>query len=156
MAVLSSYVAAYSALNLGAKVGIINFSDKTYVQDFTNDPMKVEKALVKYQGGGTTMPTTEIGTLVKKNPNPVQMLLISDAEIYNYEEGFKNFIEATKYNPANRGAAFLIQDQGRPKQEKVNMLESAGIELFPVEKEEDLFNLVVGKTNSVYGGDSTG
>jgi len=156
MAVLSSYVAAYSALNLGAKVAVINFSDKRYVQDFTNDPMKIEDILVKYQQGGTTMPTTEIGELVKKNPNPVQMLLISDAQIYNANEGFKSFIDALKCNPANRGAVFLIEDAGKPTNDKTDVLKSAGVEFFDVEKEEDLFNLVVGKTQAVYGGDSGG
>ena len=158
VAVLSAYVAAYSALNVGAKVGVINFSNKCTVQDFTNDGMKVEEMLVKYQKGGTDMPTQEINDLVEKNPNPVQMILISDTEISNAKKGYDHLRQAVQYKPLNRGAVFMIEDSGRSRSNEstVKELESAGIELFHVEKEADLLNLVIGKTNSVYGGGTSG
>lgn len=83
-------VAAFSALKFAmsgsCKVAAINFSDRVIVCGWTRERVKVENTLLKYQGGGTVLPVRNIVEVTKRNGMKALILLITDAEISNWDE----------------------------------------------------------------------
>jgi hypothetical protein len=149
-AVLAGFVMARSAANLGAKVGLIVYSDqqRSLVIDPVWDVGKVEKGLVTYYGGGTVFPVKEFRRLAETEPHrPKHFCLISDTEITNIAEAGRHLGEALKLNEENSGSVFLID---QPYNEKAEILRRAGYEIFPVTRGEDLVRVVAGKAEELY------
>ncbi len=149
-AVLAGFVMARSAGNLGAKVGLVVYSDqqRSLVVEPVWDVRRVEEGLVTYYGGGTVFPVQEFRYLAGLEPHrPKHFCLISDAEITNVAEASYHLGEALQLNPENSGSLFLID---QPYSEKAEILRQAGYDIFPVSRGEDLVRIVAGKAQELY------
>ena len=149
-AVLAGFVMARSAGNLGAKVGLVVYSDqqRSLVVEPVWDIRRVEEGLVTYYGGGTVFPVREFRYLASLEPHrPKHFCLISDAEITNIAEASFHLGEALEMHPENSGSVFLI-DQAQS--EKAEMIRRAGYDVFPVSRGEDLVRIVAGKAHDLY------
>jgi hypothetical protein len=149
-AVLAGFVMARSAGNLGAKVGLVVYSDRqcTRVVDPVWDIGRVEEGLVTYFGGGTVFPVREFRRLAAAEPHrPKHFCLISDAEITNIAEASHHLGEALLAHPENSGSVFLIDQEESEKAEAIN---EAGYDIFPVSRGEDLVRIVAGKAQELY------
>jgi hypothetical protein len=149
-AVLAGFVMARSAGNLGAKVGLVVYSDqqRSLVVNPTWEISRVEEGLVTYYGGGTVFPVQEFLRLSSlESHRPKHFCLISDAEITNIAEASYHLGEALQAHPENSGSVFLI-DQAYS--EKAESIREAGYEIFPVSRGEDLVRIVAGKAQELY------
>ncbi len=149
-AVLAGFVMARSAGNLGAKVGLVVYSDqqRSHVVDPVWDIARVEEGLVTYYGGGTVFPVREFQRLAAKETHrPKHFCLISDTEITNIAEASFYLGEALQVHPENSGSVFLI-DQAY--NEKAEAIREAGYDIFPVSRGEDLVRIVAGKAQELY------
>ncbi len=149
-AVLAGFVMARSAGNLGAKVGLVVYSDqqRSLVVEPVWDIRRVEEGLVTYYGGGTVFPVREFRYLASLEPHrPKHFCLISDTEITNIAEASEHLGEALQMHPENSGSVFLI-DQAY--NEKAELIRRAGYDIFPVSRGEDLVRIVAGKAQELY------
>lgn len=149
-AVVGGMAAAHSALNVGAKVAVMNFSsDLTYTKE-TTDEDKIDDCLLLYKNGGTDLPLEKDLRGWLKNPDtPKQVLLITDLGFANFDQALPGLKWLLEVNPKNKAAIFCIgggyQDYG-PK------LQAVGYESFHVHSAEDLRDIVIGKAQEVYEG----
>jgi len=84
--VLSTMVAAHCAINAGAKVKIINYSGQgnCHVVDFTDDIDDIDRAIIKYYGGGTVVPIEEIRKSHEENRNQKRYYIFTtDTYLHN-------------------------------------------------------------------------
>ncbi len=149
-AVLAGFVMARSAGNLGAKVGLVVYSDmmSTLVVDPVWDIGKVEEGLVTYYGGGTVFPVADFRRLAAMEPHrPKHFCLISDTEITNIMEASHHLGKALDSHPENSGCVFLIDQEHN---EKAEVIRAAGYDIFPVSRGEDLVRVVAGKAHELY------
>lgn len=149
-AVLAGFVMARSAGNLGAKVGLVVYSDqqRSLVVEPVWDIRRVEEGLVTYYGGGTVFPVQEFRHLASLEPHrPKHFCLISDAEITNIVEASYHLGEALQMNPENSGSVFLID---QVHSEKAELIRRVGYDVFPVSRGEDLVRVVAGKARELY------
>ncbi|MFW6113839.1 MAG: hypothetical protein ACOC78_02840, partial [Actinomycetota bacterium] len=149
-AVLAGFVMARSAGNLGAKVGLVVYSDqqRSLVLDPVWDIGRVEEGLVTYYGGGTVFPVREFRRLASLEPHrPKHFCLISDAEITNIVEASVHLGEALQTHPENSGSVFLIDQSYN---EKAEVIRDVGYDVFPVSRGEDLVRIVAGKARELY------
>ena len=149
-AVLAGFVMARSAGNLGAKVGLVVYSDqqRSLVVKPVWDLRAVEVGLVTYYGGGTVFPIAEFRHLAALEPHrPKHFCLISDTEITNIAEASYHLGEALQAHPENSGSVFLI-DQAY--NEKAEVIREVGYDIFPVTRGEDLVRIVAGKARELY------
>jgi hypothetical protein len=149
-AVLAGFVMARSAINLGAKVGLIVYSDqrKNLTIDYSWNLRPVERGLVTFYGGGTVFPVRDFVRLAEMEPHrPKHFCLISDTEITNIEEAAGRLADALEVHPENSGSVFLI-DQDR--NHKAEMIRAVGYDVFPVSRGEDLVRVVAGKAEELY------
>ncbi len=149
-AVLAGFVMARSAGNLGAKVGLVVYSDqqRSLVIKPVWDVRRVEEGLVTYYGGGTVFPVQEFRALAAVEPHRAKhFCLISDTEITNIAEASFHLGEALRLHPENSGSVFLI---GQSYNEKAEAIRSAGYDIFPVTRGEDLVRVVAGKAQELY------
>jgi hypothetical protein len=150
-AVLAGFVMARSAGNLGAKVGLVVYSDqqRSLVVKPSWNIRSVEQGLVTYYGGGTVFPVKEVLSLSAIDPHrPKHFCLISDAEITNLAEAAYYLGQVLLINPENSGSVFLIDQAYSDKAETIR---DAGYEIFPVSRGEDLIRIVAGKAQELYG-----
>jgi len=73
------------ALNVGSKVGVVNFSDVAYVCEFTRMREQIEDTLLIHQNGGTYLPVKDIMKALRGKEH-VLIIVLSDAAIYNRKE----------------------------------------------------------------------
>lgn len=149
-AVLAGFVMARSAGNLGAKVGLVVYSDqqRSLVVKPVWDVRRVEEGLVTYYGGGTVFPVQELRYLASLEAHRAKhFCLISDTEITNIAEASLELGEALQVNPENSGSVFLI-DQAY--NEKAEAIRAAGYDIFPVTRGDDLVRIVAGKAQELY------
>lgn len=149
-AVLAGFVMARSAGNLGAKVGLVVYSDqqRSLVVDPVWDIRRVEEGLVTYYGGGTVFPVQEFRRLASlEQHRPKHFCLISDTEITNIVEASFYLGEALQAHPENSGSVFLIDQE---QSEKAELIRRVGYDVFPVSRGEDLVRIVAGKAQELY------
>jgi hypothetical protein len=149
-AVLAGFVLARSAANMGAKVGLVVYSDqqRSFLVEPTWHLRRVEEGLVTYYGGGTVFPVEEFRYLYGLEPHrPKHFCLISDTEIVNLQEARQLLEEALAVHPENSGSIFLV-DQSYNRNAEV--LREAGYQVFPVTRGEDLVKVVAGKAHELY------
>ncbi len=149
-AVLAGFVMARSAGNLGAKVGLVVYSDRqcTLVVDPVWEVSKVEEGLVTYYGGSTVFPVLEFRRLAAiETHRPKHFCLISDTEITNIVEASHHLGKALQAHPENSGSVFLIDQDSS---EKADVIHQAGYDIFPLSRGEDLVSVVAGKARELY------
>ncbi len=149
-AVLAGFVMARSAGNLGAKVGLVVYSDqqRSLLVKPVWDLRRVEEGLVTYYGGGTVFPVKEFRYLASLETHRAKhFCLISDAEITNIAEASYHLGEALHMHEENSGSVFLI-DQAYS--EKAEAIRDAGYDIFPVSRGQDLVRIVAGKAHDLY------
>ena len=149
-AVLAGFVMVRSAGNLGAKVGLVVYSDqqRSMVVKPVWDIRRVEEGLVTYYGGGTVFPVQEFRRLAAlETHRPKHFCLISDTEITNIAEASYHLGEALQMHPENSGSVFLID---QTYNEKAEIIRQAGYDIFPVSRGQDLVRIVAGKARELY------
>jgi len=149
-AVLAGFVMARSAGNLGAKVGLVVYSDqqRSLVVKPVWDLRRVEEGLVTYYGGGTVFPVQEFRFLASLETHRAKhFCLISDTEITNIAEASFHLGEALHMHPENSGSVFLID---QTYNEKAEAIRDAGYDIFPVSRGQDLVRIVAGKAHDLY------
>jgi len=88
-AVLGAFAIARSYLESGAKVGVINFSNRN-IELLPTKGDEVYKVIKIYQGGGTVLHVDQLEEYVKKVGN-ADYILITDAGLYNITEVIEFF-----------------------------------------------------------------
>ena len=149
-AVLAGFVMARSAINLGAKVGLIVYSDqrKSHTVNYSWNLGPVERGLVTFYGGGTVFPVRDFVRMAGREPHrPKHFCLISDTEITNIEEAAGYLGHSLEIHPENSGSVFLIDQIASAKAE---LIRSVGYAVFPVSRGEDLVRVVAGKAEELY------
>jgi len=146
LALMSAFAAIDFAHRQGKKVGVINFSGSSRTCDWTKDRRSIERTLMQYQGSGTVMPVREIKAMCKKAESENMILVITDAQISNWNP----FVKTIK-TLSRRGHSFFIFHIGPGKSSNVHeKLEKAGGTVIPVKSPDDLFDLVVRQVRGVY------
>ncbi|MBU4502705.1 MAG: hypothetical protein KKA79_08965 [Nanoarchaeota archaeon] len=154
-AVLSAKVLDQSARNAGAKVAVKNFSGdgNLITLDETTDEDEIDEYLMHYFGGGTVLPTDDLVPWVKNCQRPKQFVLITDTGVSNFESFYDNAKKVMEMNDKNRGAMFCIKHWNDDHAQKLRKI---GWEVFKVDSEADLTDLVIGKTKEIYGFEGKG
>ena len=144
--VLAAFVVARAYLAQGSHVGVINFSSRSLVQEFTTDEVTIYKHLAAFQGGGTTFPTQMVDEVLEKARRPVDIVLISDMDIANAQEAWKWLAE---HSSLHRLFIFLRGGDQKAKeiQEK---LWGRPVEVHPVENDRSLVDLALGRVRASF------
>lgn len=142
---LSALVACNSALSLGSKVAIINFSDNIREQRYTRERDLLYNNLFLYQGGGTEIPGNNILDITNSNQNAQHILIITDAEISNLATEKPLLSQALK--KAGSGTLFLV---GGSERNNVSEFRSMGYKAVPMNSEKDLLESTVIDMAEVY------
>jgi hypothetical protein len=138
-------VAAHSALNAGVKVGVVNFGYDYTDLGHTYNADDIDDELIQYLQGGTAIPGHAVLELVKRNPKPQHILLISDAEIFNLNSEIGYLREAMQR--ARAGGTIFLNNTGNCKQ-----LEDIGFKVHKVTDLNDMLGLTLQTAKQIYGG----
>lgn len=144
-ALVSAFAALDYVLQKGAEVAIINFSDGVRKCKWTTDRSQLEKRLLAYQGGGTVAPIRDIQNMVKASGSHVMVLMITDAEIANWDELIDTVRTLTRLK--NR---FFIFHIGSRIESISNAFHKAGGILISIKTIKDLPGLVIREVRSIY------
>jgi len=144
--VLAAFVVARAYLAQGSHVGVINFSSRSLVQEFTTDEVTIYKHLAAFQAGGTTFPTQMVDEVLEKARRPVDIVLISDMGIANAEETWQWL---TKRSSLHRLFIFL-QGSDRKVEEIMKKLQGKPIEVHPVTNDRSLVDLALGRVRASF------
>lgn len=145
-ALVASFAALHFAANKGVKFSVINFSNRADICQWTKDYQKAERTLLRYQGGGTVLPTKAITAQCDKAERKVLIFIITDFGIYNWGGAKKNMI-----NLANNGhkiVGFFIGASNIPKNRFKDMLDK--VTFYPIKNIKDLINLVIEEVKKYY------
>ncbi|MFX1390269.1 MAG: hypothetical protein ACFE9Z_09425 [Promethearchaeota archaeon] len=145
-ALLAAFASLHYAASKGVKFSIINFSNKADICEWTNDYRKAEKVLLRYQGGGTFLPITEIANQCKKADKKALVFIITDFGIYNWSKTKKIMIDLTQ--KGHRIVGFFIGSKKIPKEKFKNLLNK--VTFYGIENPKDLINLVIKEVQNYY------
>ncbi|MHA2432902.1 MAG: hypothetical protein ACXADO_06735 [Candidatus Thorarchaeota archaeon] len=149
-ALVSAFAAMDFALRKGSRVAAINFSDGTRESEWSRERIPAERVLLAYQGGGTQAPIKKIAEKCKDAESNVMVLMITDAEISNWDRLMKSISEIT-----SRGHSFFMFHVGPEYyslgEKTVEVLRRAGAVRIPVSSTKDLPGLVIKEVRGVYG-----
>jgi len=147
VALVSAFAALDLALRNNRRVSVINFSDGIRTCEWSTERSNPENVLLQYQGGGTVAPVQSIKKLCAASESQAMVLLISDAEIHNWEDLVGSVRELV-----TRGHKFFIFRIGRTnKQDAVDKsLSEAGATVIPVGSVQSLPGLVIREARQVY------
>ncbi|MCK5685758.1 VWA domain-containing protein [bacterium] len=135
-ALLGAFCTTREYIENDRSVGCVNFSDSTMTLDFTEDEDEVFSFLGHFQGGGTTVDTKAIEELVESNNNPVDIILISDMELGNFQDTI-DFLATLENN--NRIYIFKIdQSYSTPIS---NLPEN--VQLYSIKNPEDIASIII-------------
>ncbi len=146
-AVVASFASLHCAAKKGAKFSVINFSNFADVCPWTSDQRQAEKVLLRYQGGGTVMPTKQLVEQCLKAEKPVLVFIITDFGIHNWDSTRKTLISLA--NQGHKIVGFFIGPYSR-SEDCFNALENKVV-FYPIKSPEDLINLVVKEIKDNYG-----
>jgi hypothetical protein len=148
-ALVSAFAAMDVALRKGSRVAAINFSDGTRICDWTRERSGVEKVLLAYQGGGTVAPIKKISDACDTAGSAVMVLMITDAEIANWNRLIKSMTKLTRRG--HKYFMFHIKSPGYEIEDKaLDAMTKAGVSAIPVESVKDLPGLVVREVRAIY------
>ncbi len=147
VALVSAFAALDLALRNNRRVSVINFSDGIRTCEWSTERSTPENILLQYQGGGTVAPVQAIKKLCAQSESTVMVLLISDAEIHNWEDLLDSVGQLTR-----RGHKFFIFRIGRTSIEDAldKSLSEAGATVIPVDSVQSLPGLVIREASHVY------
>ena len=146
VALVAAFAALHYAANKGVKFSIINFSNKADVCQWTSDFKKAERVLLRYQGGGTVLPTKEIVQQCDKAERKALIFIITDFGIYNWSKSKKIMIDL-----AQRGhkiVGFFIGATKIPKDKFKTLLDK--VTFYGIRDAKDLIDLVITEVKKYY------
>lgn len=144
-ALVASFASMHYAAKKGAKLSIINFSNRADVCNWTFDYQKAEKTLLRYQGGGTVLPLKEIANQCEKADKRALIFLITDFGIYNWSKAKKTMINLAD---SHKIVGFFIGSSKIPKDKFKNLL--GKVTFYGIRDVKDLINLVIKEVKKYY------
>jgi len=149
VSLLAAFAALHYVINHGSHVSAINFSNRVIKTNWTNNFYEIEQTLLKYIGQGTTLPTRTMLQMAKTADRPSLIILISDLELYNWENALKTF--KTLMQMGHTLIAFFIDgDEEVLEQEDFQELITRGAKFYCINKMKDLIGLVISEVETVY------
>lgn len=148
LALVSAFAAIDFAERSGRRFAAINFSSGVRHCSWTRDRMTAEKILLSYQGSGTVAPINEIKQLCNDAGSSVMVLMMTDAEIVNWN----NLIKVVR-DIISRGHRFFLFHIGSSENREPKThrdLKAVGASVIPVPSEKALVGLVVKEVRDVY------
>ncbi len=142
---LSALVACNSALSLGSRVAVINFSTNVEKTSYTRDREVLYHPIFLYQKQCTEIPGTDILETTVSNANAQHILIITDAGIGNLATQKPLLAGALK--KAGSGTLFLI---GENESSNAEEFRSLGYKVVPMNSEADLLKNTIADMNEVY------
>ncbi|MDP7112373.1 MAG: hypothetical protein QGH45_10425 [Myxococcota bacterium] len=103
-----AWAAAKSALDHEIPVGVINFSEKLYIAEESEDEQYIAEVICKSQKKSTILPEAEFPGMVVDDGNRRDLLLISDGQIANLDAALPHLQSVLERHASNRGIALLI------------------------------------------------
>jgi hypothetical protein len=145
-ALLASFAALHFAANKGAKFSVINFSNQADVCDWTSDYHKAERILLRYQGGGTQLPTKAIVKQCEKSEREALVFIITDFGIYNWNSAKKLLLNLVFQG--HKVVGFFIGTTKIPKDKFKDLM--AKVTFYTIKNSKDLINLVIEEVRKYY------
>ena len=155
-AVLGGFSLARNYLDLGARVGVINFSNLNLELGPTRNRQRVYEMLKIYQGHGTTLHIDDLDQYIRSmNAAGRDYILITDAGIENMGEVVDYFLEV-------KGRLTIIwlksesefEEQFKENYQLFRKRLPGSVTFAEVAREQDIPRIAVGKTfGEVYGSD---
>jgi hypothetical protein len=145
-ALLSSFAVLHYAVKKGVEFSVINFSNRGNICPWTKNYIEAESILLKYQGGGTELPTKEILQDCESCSGKALIFLITDFGLHNWVKAKDAF-----FTLASRGhkiIGFFIGSSKLPES-KLNELEHI-IRFYPVKSQKDIPNLIITECKASY------
>ena len=145
-ALVASFAALHYAASKGIKFSIINFSNRPDICDWTTNVNDAEKILLRYQGGGTQLPTNALIKQCEKSERKTLVLIITDFAIYNWGVAKKTMISLTE--KGHKIVGFFIGSSKIPKNRFKNLLDK--VTFYAIADEKILINLIVKEVKKHY------
>ncbi|MDD3175266.1 MAG: hypothetical protein PHU51_02205 [Candidatus Nanoarchaeia archaeon] len=131
-AVLGSFAVANEYLKNGAKISVGRFSDRTTIQDFTNDKYKVLDELLRFKSGGDTQ--VDLKEVEKVSKGIYDLVLITDGHIGNRDRVLE-YMNSYAQKGA-RSYVIEIGNQGETYFDKK-------VKIIPISSEEDIGKIIL-------------
>jgi hypothetical protein len=131
-AVLGSFAVANEYLKNGAKISVGRFSDRTTIQDFTNDKYSVLDELLKFKSGGDTI--VDLNVVKKVSKGIYDLVLITDGQIGNRDK----VLEYMNSHIQNGARAYVIEI-GNHNETYVE----GKVKIIPISSEEDIGKIIL-------------
>ncbi|MBY9008123.1 MAG: VWA domain-containing protein [Candidatus Lokiarchaeota archaeon] len=138
-ALLASFASLHYAVKKGVKFSIINFSNMADICEWTMNYQKAEETLLRYQGGGTILPTKAIVEQCNKAEKKSLIFIITDFGIYNWSKSKKILMELTL--KGHKIVGFFIGSSEIPKDKFKDLLPH--VSFYPIENVKDLIDIVI-------------
>ncbi len=103
-----AWAAARSALDEGVAVGVINFSDRIYTLEPTDDERRIAEVIGKQQRRDTLLPEEQLEELIALDGRR-DLFLVSDGRIANAATALPHLQSVLQRNEANRGFAVVLE-----------------------------------------------
>ena len=145
-ALVASFAALHYAASKGVKFSVINFSNQANTCQWTTDYEKAERQLLRYQGGGTHLPTKKIIEQCNKAERKTLVFIITDFGIYNWGASKKAMINLV--NQGHKIVGFFIGSPSIPKKRFKDLMDK--VTLYPIKSQKDLINLVIEEVKRYY------
>lgn len=146
IALVASFASLHYAATKGAKFSVINFSDRPDICDWTNDYTKAEQVLLRYQGGGTFLPTKSVELQCNKAEKKTLVFIITDFGIYNWTHAKSTILRLAQ--SGHKIVGFFIGAPTIPEEMFEDLLDK--VTFYPISKVDDLINLVVQEVKKYY------
>lgn len=149
-ALVAAFAAIEVALRKGSRIAVINFSDGARSSKWSTNREDAERVLLAYQGGGTVAPIKKIASACEAAESKVMVILITDAEIANWDK----FIDSIRVLTKIGHKLFIFHigsGSGKRKTKVQRALEEAGANVYPIKSAKDLPSLVIREVRGVYG-----
>ena len=147
-AVLAGESCARYSLSKGARVAVINFGGKGDVKtcSFTDNLDNIERTLLYRAKSGTKFPCDELALMMHATKNRRYVAILSDCELFNEEDAIQKVIGMT--SEYDRFCVF--QTKTGNLTHFAQALKDAGATVIPVQRNDDLYNIVMGETIREY------
>jgi len=155
-AVLGAVCAADAYLDNGASVAVLNFSSTPKVTTFTKSRDQLLEALCTYQSGGTELAVHELEKLIAEAKDKVDIVLISDLAIQNFEHVLKSIAQHHKthrFTVVSLAPSEAYVTEMQFQRENVNQLRKrfeGTIGFYRVENERDIPDIILGETTKSF------
>lgn len=103
-----AWAAARSALDQGVRVSVINFSDKVYTVEATDDEQRIAEVIGKQQRRDTLLPEEQLEELIAIDGRR-DLFLITDGRIANASAALPHLESVIQRNPSNQGFAVMLE-----------------------------------------------